>query len=212
MDITKRIILKPKEEILETIREVWVTKFSRIAIIIIWFIVPFFFMFPLFGEGVFGVVFFFTLVFSALIIGWRWYVQWNQTVFVITDRRIVDVEQKGFFDRVVSELPFTHIDDVSFRVKGFVPTLLRYGTITIRTRGSAADLEFERAKYPERLHDLINDLREEILNETRNRKKEQIHKLAGSMSMNEVKDLARAVRRQDQEKNTREFFDEDHHA
>ncbi len=209
MDISNVIQLKPEEEVLEVVRESLAPHIPKFLLITLWFITPFFFMFPLFREGWFGVLFFLALIISAVVVGMRTYIKWKNTVFVITDRRIVDIEQKGLFDRVVSEVPFSLVDDVTYRVKGIFPTIFRFGLLVVRTTGNAADLEFRRATSPARLHDLINDLREAMLDEERDRKKEKIEKMAQSMSVEEIRELARHVRRKEQKEAMEEFFEEE---
>lgn len=209
MDVSKLFQLKPEEEVFEIIREDFAPHSLKFFLIGLWFVVPFFFLFPLFQIGIIGVIIFIVLIGSAFLIGLRSFRKWNNTVMIITDRRIVDVEQNGFFDRVVTEVSFPQIDEVSYRVKGFFPTILRIGVITVKTTGNAADIEFKRMRRPARLHDLINDLRETILDEKRERKKKQINDLAESMSMDEIKQLARQVRRKEQHEAMEEMFSDE---
>jgi len=121
---------------------------------------PFFFLFPLFREGWVGVLIFLGLLGSATYFFSRAYVRWSNTVMIVTDRRVIDVERKAFFDREISEISYPRIDEVSYRVKGLFPTLFRYGSIRLHVAGTAADIEFKNAARPSRIHDLINDLRE----------------------------------------------------
>ena len=98
---------------------------------------------------------------SGLILIFRAWQMWAQTVFLITDRRVIDVEQKGFFHRVVTEARYDQLDEVSYRVKGIFPTLFHYGTIKLQLSGSAADILVMHVKRPDRLTNLLNDLRSE---------------------------------------------------
>lgn len=206
MDVSKFVQLKPEEEVLEVVREDFFPHLPKILLFAVWFIVPWFFLFPLLRAGVFGVVAFLLLVLTSAVFGYREYLKWSHTVFVITDRRIIDIEQNGLFDRVFSEVSFPQVDEVSYKIKGFFPTLLRYGVLVIKTTGNAADLEFVRLRGPARLHDLINDLRESVKDEARDRKKRRISKLAKHLSMDEIKELAREVRRKEQREAMNELY------
>lgn len=155
------IQLKPHEEVLEVVRESIIPQIPRFSLLVLWFVLPFFFLFALFREGVMGVIIFLVVLLSAIFFLSRAVFRWSNTVLVVTDMRIVDIDQNGFFDRTVTEAVFKQIDEVNYRVKGFVPTIFRYGTVRIHMRGSAADIEFARMTRPARIHDLINDLREE---------------------------------------------------
>jgi len=159
--IDARIKLKPGEEVLEVVREDMIPHIPRFSLLLLWFVIPFFFLFPLFHDGWVGILIFLALVISAAFVGLRSYVVWSNTVLILTDRRAIDVERRGFFDRIVSETSYTDIDDVTYHVKGIGPTLFRYGDLRVCVAGSAADIEFRRVPRPSRIHNLINDLRDE---------------------------------------------------
>lgn len=63
---------------------------------------------------------------------YRW-VGWYYTVYIVTDQRIVEVHQKGFFDRSITEWQHSKILHVNYRVKGFQAVIFNYGDITVRT-------------------------------------------------------------------------------
>lgn len=56
-------------------------------------------------------------------------------MWIITTGRIIDVEQKGLFDREISEIPLQHVQDVTIEVRGLVETFLKFGRIRIQTAG-----------------------------------------------------------------------------
>ncbi len=153
--------LKPHEEILLTVHQTLMPNAWRFALYVLWLVIPFFFLFPLFREGLGGVLVFFGLVISGGVMLYRRSVRWSQTVLVLTDKRIIDIDQRGFFDRVVTEVAYTQIDEASYRVKGFWATIFRYGTIRLDLNGSAADILFDFVPRPAKVHNLINDLRAE---------------------------------------------------
>lgn len=166
MDITKLIQLKPHEEILETVHETRLTRIPISLLLVVLFALPFFFLFPLFQAGLLGMIIFFVLFFFAIVCISHVYLTWSRTMLIVTDQRVIDIEQKGLFDRVVTEASFDQIAEVSYRMKGILPTLFRFGTIFCGLNGNAADIEFRRVRSPERIQDLINDLRHETQNES----------------------------------------------
>ena len=159
MDITKFFQLKPREEIERVVRASLLALGPKFLLLGLLFVVPFFFLFPLFKQGTFGIVLFIVLVSFAALIIWREYFKWIRTVLIITTKRVVDVEQRGFFYKVVSESQHLQIDEVTYAKKGFLETVFRFGTIKLHMRGEGADIEFERVPRPELVYDLINDLR-----------------------------------------------------
>lgn len=158
--------LKPHEEILATVRQSLIPIFWKFLLFAFWLLIPFFFLFPLFREGVVGVIVFFGLVISGFALFLRQYLRWVGTTLIVTDKRVVDIDQRGFFDRIVTEASYSQIDEASYRVKGFWATVFRYGSIRLDLSGSAADIKFERVNRPARVHNLINDLREDHRSET----------------------------------------------
>ncbi len=197
--IDKTIQLKPEEEVLEIVHEDIVPHLPRYTLFFLWFVAPFFFLFPLFREGAVGVFIFFGLIISACFFGFRSYTKWSNTTFILTDHRVIDVERRGFFDRVVSEILYRDIDDVTYRVKGIVPTMFRYGDIRVHVSGSGADIEFHHVARPSRIHDLINDLRETARTSPPDRKEHKLKSIAKGMTMEEIEQMAAEMRRKERE-------------
>lgn len=158
------IQLKPDERVIAVYRHYGWTYAGSIMLSFILILLPFFLLTPLVARGVVGTIIFIVLVAIALWYGLRQALLWYFNVFVVTDWRVVDIEQRGYFDRVVSEVIYSHMQDVSYHIKGMVPTLLHYGTVIVKTVGNSADLELPRLKNPEQLVELLNELRAEIYN------------------------------------------------
>jgi len=57
-------------------------------------------------------------------------------VWIITDHRIIDVEQLGLFNRHLSSFRFNQIQDVTVKVSGLLATLIGFGTVEIHTAGN----------------------------------------------------------------------------
>lgn len=159
MKLKNVIQLKPNEEILMVVRESFVPHVFKFLLLAVWFLIPFFFFYPLFRMGTLGIVIFFVLVFSGIFYFWRAFRRWSHTLFVITDHRVVDIDQCGVFDRVVTESNFDQMDEVRYRMHGVLSAVFRYGTVFMKMRGEAADLKFEHVRNPARVQDLLNDLR-----------------------------------------------------
>jgi hypothetical protein len=162
MDAPKFLQLKAEEDVLEVLHASLAPQILKLTLMVIWLLLPFFFMFPLLREGTWGVSLLIVWILSGLIILARVYLKWSHTVLVVTDRRIVDHDQKGFFHRVVTEARYDQIDEVSYQVKGIASTLFRYGTLRVQLNGSAADIEVQFIKKPAKISDKINDLRSEV--------------------------------------------------
>jgi hypothetical protein len=81
-------------------------------------------------------------------------------VQIVTNERIVDIDQHSIFSRVVSELHLEKIEDVTSQTKGFLGTALRYGYVYIQTAGATERFTFENIANPELVSKVILDLYE----------------------------------------------------
>lgn len=97
-------------------------------------------------------------------------------IWIITEKKIINVEQKGIFLRRISELKFDRIQDVTVEVKGILPTLLNYGNIHIQTAGEVERFVFLCIPDPYALKNLIMNLQKETIAEETNELGEIIRK------------------------------------
>jgi len=84
-------------------------------------------------------------------------------VWIITDTRIVNVEQKALFVRTVSELKFAKIQDIHTEVKGLIPTILNYGDVYIQTAGTKERFLFRKVPDPYRLKGMIMNMQSKTI-------------------------------------------------
>lgn len=81
-------------------------------------------------------------------------------IYIITDRRIVNIVQNGFFHREISEVNLRQIQDVTASVNGVFPTLLHFGNVHIETAGDLPNFTFESIPHPYETSKRILDLHE----------------------------------------------------
>lgn len=81
-------------------------------------------------------------------------------VWVITDERIIDIQQKGFFSRVISEQRLYRIQDVTSEVHGFWATMFKFGDVHVQTAGAKQRFFFQEIPHPDETRDLIIKLSE----------------------------------------------------
>ena len=106
-----------------------------------------------------------TSAYSLLIIGLLLYgfIDYYLDVYIVTNERIVNIEQNGFFKRKISELHLHQIQDVNAEVKGTFATLMHFGDIHIQTAGELDNFTFKAVPNPYRISKIIVDLQETIL-------------------------------------------------
>lgn len=83
--------------------------------------------------------------------------------WVVTDHRIVDSEQHGFFNRTVSELSLLRIQDVTVNISGFVQTFFDFGDLEIQTAGSENKFLFKQIANPNSVKDKIMAIHDSFL-------------------------------------------------
>lgn len=76
-------------------------------------------------------------------------------VLVITNKRIVDIEQKSLFARTVSTVRFDRIQDITVEVHGLIPTMLHFGTLRIQTAGEEREFVIKNIHNPYAVKDFI---------------------------------------------------------
>lgn len=61
---------------------------------------------------------------------------WFFDVWLITNQNIIDLEWNGFFNCSQSRVEFQTIEDIAYEIRGFWPTILKYGNLQISRFGS----------------------------------------------------------------------------
>ncbi len=84
----------------------------------------------------------------------RW-VDYYLDVGIVTDSRIVDIDQLGLFRRNVDELDCKMVQDVAVTRHGIFQTLFNFGTLEIQTAGERRNFEFKGIPKPEEVQHLI---------------------------------------------------------
>ena len=69
----------------------------------------------------------------GLLVFFPYWIGWHFSVFIVTNQRFLQIKQKGFFTRSVSDLGLHQIQSVSYEITGIQETLLGFGTILMRT-------------------------------------------------------------------------------
>lgn len=77
---------------------------------------------------------------------------------IVTNDRIIDINQKGLFGRAVSELDLTRVQDVHSEIKGIIPTMLNYGSVEVQTAASEENFHFEQVPDPHKVRQRILEL------------------------------------------------------
>jgi uncharacterized membrane protein YdbT with pleckstrin-like domain len=90
-----------------------------------------------------------TLVLLALY--WFWHaVGWYYTVYILTNERLIEIKQRGFFNRKVSEYGLDKIQNFNYHIKGLQAVMFQYGDITAQTY--TGDMVMKQIFKPVEIH------------------------------------------------------------
>lgn len=162
--------LKEREVLIKIIKPYSLMFLLSILISFILIIGSAFFFYYLTQKGIWGITAFITIFLLGLFLLIRTLFIRHFNCLILTDQRIININQKGFFDRLVKELELNKITDISYRTKGFLGTLFHFGDIQIQTSDPVQPIkiEFKKIKNPDKIQELILALKKQ--SEERNSK------------------------------------------
>lgn len=95
------------------------------------------------------------LAFGLILFFYHW-VGWYFTLFILTDQRLRQTSQRGFFGKSVVDLPVSKIQNISYTVPGMSGELFKYGTIVIQTY--VGDLILDLIDHPAKVYNQLQDV------------------------------------------------------
>lgn len=151
----EKIKLEDDEKLLLVVRRHWFVFLTRILGAVVSTIAPFLIItitlaFPATAPYAAELIAVFTkeiLFFSAawLLINWMILAYiWTDhylDLWVVTDRRIISIDQRALFVRSISSFRLERLQDMNIVIPGFLATMFNFGTIEAQT-ASASDDEF----------------------------------------------------------------------
>lgn len=93
-------------------------------------------------------IFVIILALTATYAAHEW-VSWYNDVFVLTNYRVVDVQQEGFFSRSFSEASLVNVQDINHEIHGVFQTLLNYGNVLVQTAGAETKINMHDVGDPQ---------------------------------------------------------------
>jgi membrane protein YdbS with pleckstrin-like domain len=69
---------------------------------------------------------------------------YEQSKLTLTDKSLVQWVQKGLFNKKISRLSMSNVEDVNVEQRGILPHLFNYGTLTVQTAGEEDNFVFSR--------------------------------------------------------------------
>lgn len=158
----EKIHLEPDEQIVKIIRKHWfIIAFEFFGLFLL-ALVPFaleLFFFNLPDEFltklgdtsgttpyfVFGTALWLLFIVMAAAAAWTHY---YLDLWVVTSRRVILIDQRGFFRRFISSFRLERLQDMNVEINGLIPTLLNFGTVEAQTAGGSNE-EFTSHNMPD---------------------------------------------------------------
>ena len=116
----------------------------------------------LFAAKIFSNDYFTPFLFiSSIFYGFIWLgafyflTMYTLNTVIITNKRIIDNDQHGFFDRKVSELHLYRVQDVSTHTRGIIQTMLHFGDMEVQTAAADRQFVFDNIPKPELVKDTV---------------------------------------------------------
>lgn len=82
-------------------------------------------------------------------------------VWIVTNDRIIDIEQNNLFSRSITELELFRIQDVTVDMHGVFATIFNYGNLSVKTASSNAHIIFYNIPRPNTIRERLIELAEE---------------------------------------------------
>ncbi len=145
-----KIQLESDEEVLITVRKHWfiitieLLSMTMATLVPLWVFISFIIFPEMFSfvwdflSGNLELYLFGSLVWMLLSL-FTMFAIWTHyylDLWIITDRRIILIDQIYFFSRNVSIFRLERMQDIEFKVTGIIPTLLNFGSLKAQTAGA----------------------------------------------------------------------------
>ncbi|MCC6405429.1 MAG: PH domain-containing protein [Candidatus Yanofskybacteria bacterium] len=90
------------------------------------------------------------------VVFWQFWTTYYMDIWVVTNRRIIDIDYQRLFDRNIAILQLDRVQDVTTHVQGILGTLFKYGKVVVQTAGSDKEFVIDQIANPEALRDAIS--------------------------------------------------------
>ncbi|OGI61184.1 hypothetical protein A2645_02285 [Candidatus Nomurabacteria bacterium RIFCSPHIGHO2_01_FULL_39_9] len=103
------------------------------------------------------------IFFAILIVGTNYFLD----TWILTNKRIIDVEQKSLFRRDIAELRLENIQDIKMEVLGFINSLLGIGNVYVESAGATREFVIRNVARPEDVRNTISDIQRKKMEEVK---------------------------------------------
>ncbi len=109
--------------------------------------------------GLFGFISLVLVIIFLLLATWIY----NRSKIIVTTRNVSLTNQIGLFNRKISEIAMTNIEDVTSHKEGIFPTIFNFGVLKVETAGEQYNFHFTYCVNPDVAAKIILDARESFI-------------------------------------------------
>ncbi|MCX6807003.1 MAG: PH domain-containing protein [Candidatus Berkelbacteria bacterium] len=144
----------PGEKVIFILKKHPAVLFRPALVFILITLVPIFAFIYFKFSWIFSYGFFFWLIFGGVWAFRTWY-NFQKSNYILTNMRLINIDQNGVFYKSVSETPLEKIQDIGFEIKGFWPSMWDYGTISVQTAGATERFALKFVEEPRKIKDQL---------------------------------------------------------
>jgi hypothetical protein len=162
---------KEQEIVVLFLHRHWYTLVKKITILMVLALLPILALIVL-GQIILAneMIPLFTFLWAAYMMALWYYLFYALTMYtldywIVTNERIVNNIQQGFFNRKISEVSIHMVQDVSVKLSGVIPTMLNFGFVEIQTAAEISHFLLEEVPNPQVAKDKIMEIIEKTEDE-----------------------------------------------
>jgi len=105
-----------------------------------------------------GTAFWYVMTLGVALMG---FLRWYFNIYILTNRRIVDIDFIHLLYKEFSEARLDKIQDINFRSGGIFATFINFGDVFVQTAGETPNIDFLAVPQPAKVVETISKLAEE---------------------------------------------------
>lgn len=94
------------------------------------------------------------LLLVVIVVTYLW-TDYYLDVWIVTNRRVIDIEQRGLFSREIATMQLSKIQDITTEVNGFLATLIGFGDVHVQTAGLEREFVIRGVANPNKTREMI---------------------------------------------------------
>ncbi len=100
------------------------------------------------------------LVVGSILFSYH-FILWYFSIYIVTDQRIRQVTQNGFFKKDVIDLRLSKIQSISYNIPGFSGDVFHFGTLVIHTK--VGDLVIHHVEHPVKIYNKLQKAVDDVV-------------------------------------------------